>query len=195
MKMNTDIFKRRSIRLKGWDYRSSGLYFVTVCTQNRACQFGKINNNEMELNEAGHVVDRCWQGIPKHFPHAELDEFVVMPNHVHGIIAIFGSIEAYNHTPNEIELATQIGAKYFSHLPDGPSIHSPSKTIGSMVRGFKIGVSEWFHKNTDNSIVWQRNYYDHIIRNEAELNQTRQYILDNPSTWLEDDENPERKIL
>jgi putative transposase len=182
--MNTDIFKRRSIRLKGWDYSSSGLYFITVCTQNRGCVLGKIAKGELELNESGYFVAQCWRDIPKHFPHAELDEFIVMPNHVHGIIAIFDSVGAYNHTPRQMETN--------NHLPS-LSMRSPCKTIGSMIRGFKIGCSKCFDKNTDMSIIWQRNYYEHIIRNEAELTNTRQYIRENPATWLEDDENPKRE--
>jgi REP element-mobilizing transposase RayT len=138
----------------------------------------------MELNESGHVVARCWNDIPKHFPHAELDEFIVMPNHVHGIIAISGFVGAYNHTPCPMET---------NNHPPSLSMRSPSKTIGSMIRGFKIGCSKCFGKNTGISIVWQRNYYEHIIRNEAELTHTRQYIRDNPAAWLEDDENPKRE--
>jgi REP element-mobilizing transposase RayT len=184
MKMNPDIFKRRSIRLKGWDYRSLGLYFVTICTQNRECLLGRISKGELELNEAGHIVARCWEDIPIHFPHAELDEFVVMPNHVHGIIAISRSVGAYNHTPRPMEMHND---------PPNLLMRSPCKTIGSMIRGFKIGCSKCSGKNTELSIVWQRNYFEHIIRNEAELSHTRQYIRDNPATWFEDDENPKRE--
>jgi REP element-mobilizing transposase RayT len=194
--MNADIFKRRSIRLKGWDYSSSGLYFVTICTQNRECLFGKISRGEMELNESGQIVAQCWKDIPKHFPHAELDEFIVMPNHVHGIIAIPGSVGAYNHTPRQMD--RNIHTTHPMDTNNDPpilSIRSPSKTIGSMIRGFKIGCSNCSGKSTDMSIVWQRNYFEHIIRNEAELTHTRQYIRDNPASWLEDNENPKRDHL
>jgi len=86
IKMNPDVFKRHSIRLKGWDYSSPGLYFVTICTQNRECLFGEIANEKMALNIAGHIVEECWLDIPAHFPHVALDEFVVMPNHAHELL-------------------------------------------------------------------------------------------------------------
>ena len=197
MRMNPDIRGRRSIRLKGWNYASPGWYFGTICTLNRECLFGKIADMKMILNDAGHIVERCWQDIPKHFSHIALDEFIVMPNHVHGIIAITRSVGAYNHTPQRLDRPIQRRANIYSPLPDGntcPPLRSPSKTVGSIVRGFKIGVSEWFRKNKDMSAIWQRNYYEHIIRNETELNQIRQYIRDNPAAWLEDDENPNKKI-
>jgi REP element-mobilizing transposase RayT len=109
-----------------------------------------------------------------------LDAFVVMPNHVHGIIVITDRA---------------VGAKNFSPLPDSNTsthrpIRSPSKTIGSIIRGFKIGVTKWFRENTVAHIVWQRNYYEHIIRNEESLNRIRQYVLDNPVRWAFDRENP-----
>ncbi|MBU4269145.1 MAG: glucose-6-phosphate dehydrogenase [Acidobacteria bacterium] len=97
--MISDIHRRRSIRLKGWDYGSLGYYFVTICTQNREYLFGDITNGNIALNDVGHIVEKCWQDIPAHFPHADLDEFIVMPNHFHGIIVIEGSVGAYKHTP------------------------------------------------------------------------------------------------
>jgi putative transposase len=193
MRMNPDIRGRRSIRLKGWDYTSLGWYFVTICAQNRQCLFGDIANGDMLLNDAGRNVKKCWQDIPEHFPHVTLDEFVIMPNHVHGIIFIAHSVGAYNHTPQKLDRPIRRRANIYSPLPDNPPLRSPSKTVGSIVRGFKIGVSEWFRKNSDMSAIWQRNYYEHIIRNEIELDQTRQYICANPATWPLDDENPEKQ--
>jgi REP element-mobilizing transposase RayT len=172
--MNLDIRGRRSIRLKGWDYASPGWYFVTLCTRNRECLFGDIANENMLLNDAGRNVKKCWQDIPGHFPNVTLDEFIIMPNHVHGIIFIAHFVGAYKHTPQKLDQPIQRRANIYSPLPDTPPLRSPSKTVGSVVRGFKIGVSEWFRKNTDMSAIWQRNYYEHIIRNETELNQIRQ---------------------
>jgi putative transposase len=196
--MNPDIFNRRSIRLKGWDYSSPGLYFVTVCTYNRECLFGEIVNGEMLLNGASENVERCWQDIPEHFPHVELDKFVVMPNHVHGIIVITRSVGAYNYTPRILDQPIKEGAKDFAPLqndrPDGSVLRSPSKTVGSIVRGFKIGVNKWFRSNTGMDKVWQRNYYEQIIRSEKELEQTRQYICENPAKWVDDDENPKKQV-
>lgn len=169
---------RRSIRLRGYDYSRAGAYFITICTQGRACLFGDIVDGEMVLNDAGRVAWRCWHEVPDHFPHAELDEFVVMPNHIHGIIVI----------------GTDDGAKGFSPLQSSVqsaarSCQQPagtSKTIGSMVRGFKIGLTKWMRKNTTIHDVWQRNYYEHIVRNETELERIRQYIVENPAKWALD---------
>ncbi|MBW7884612.1 MAG: hypothetical protein H3C34_18635 [Caldilineaceae bacterium] len=165
--------QRRTLRLQGYDYAQPGAYYLTICTHERACLFGEIRMGEMHLNGAGHVATQCWLAIPEHFPHVELDAFVVMPNHVHGIIMITGNV----------------GAKNFSPLPRAP-LRSPSKTIGSIVRGYKIGVTKWFRQNTNVYTVWQRNYYEHIIRNEASLQRIRDYILTNPARWSEDRENP-----
>jgi putative transposase len=191
--MNSDLRGRRSIRLKGWDYASPGWYFVTLCAQNRECLFGDIVNEDMLLNDAGRNIKKCWQDIPEHFPHVTLDEFIIMPNHVHGIIFIAHSVGAYNHTPQKLDRPIRRRANIYSPLPDNPPLRSASKTVGSIVRGFKIGVSEWFRKNTDMSVIWQRNYYEHIIRNEIELDQTRQYICNHPATWPLDDENPKKQ--
>ena len=170
---------RRSMRLKGYDYSQPGLYFVTIVAQDRVCLFGHIEDDNMQLNEAGRIVETCWLAIPEHFPHVILDAFVIMPNHVHGIIVIMEHVGAKNFSPLQSPIRQ-------SSMP-----RSPSKTIGSIVRGFKIGVTKWFRANTDIHAVWQRNYYDHIIRDEPSLNRIRQYIADNPARWDTDRENPE----
>jgi len=132
----------------------------------------------MGLNDAGKIAIKFWLEIPEHFSHVDLDEFIVMPNHIHGIIVIKNNV---------MENVNVVGAKDFSPLQQQPSkFHSPSKTIGSIVRGFKIGVTKWFRNHTDIYNVWQRNYWDHIIRNENELNRIRQYIIDNPKKWDND---------
>jgi putative transposase len=167
---------RRSIRLKGYDYTKNGAYFVTVCTQNRESLFGGIENDEMRLNDAGQVTRQCWQDIPAHFPHVLLDIFVIMPNHIHGILVIADAL---------------VGAKNFSPLRSTPKPSGTSKTIGSMIRGFKIGVTKWMRENTPVQHVWQRNYYEHIIRDDADLTAIRTYIADNPRQWEMDQENPD----
>ena len=184
MRYDSNKHHRRSIRLKGFDYTQEGAYFVTICTQNQACLFGDIVNGQMRLTDVGEVADICWRAIPQHFPRVVLDAFVVMPNHVHGIIWIGPENRA------------NVGAKIFSPLPPRPSqrsaseFRSPSKTVGSIVRGFKIGVTKWVRANKNFYTVWQRNYYEHIIRNETALNRLRQYIADNPARWADDQENP-----
>jgi putative transposase len=193
MKFDPDRCKRRSTRLKGWDYASPGYYFITICTYERERLFGDVVNGKMQLNDAGHFTEQCWKNIPKHFPYTDLDEFVIMPNHMHGIVVIRRSVGAYNHTPQRQDQSVPRGANIYSPMrintPIEPSLRSPSKTIGSIIRGFKIGVSKMIKKNTEISMVWQRNYYEHIIRSEAELDQTRQYIRDTPAEWPDDEEN------
>ena len=169
-----DIHHRRSIRLLGYDYSQEGAYFITVCTHNRECLFGEIVDGNVVLNDAGRNAQQCWQEIPSHFPQVVLDEFVIMPNHVHGIVLITDSV----------------GAKIFSPLqPTSSRPHGTSKTIGSMVRGFKIGVTKWMRQHTPTLEVWQRNYYEHVIRDESELNRVREYIANNPVYWLSDENN------
>jgi putative transposase len=158
---------------------------VTVCTHNRVILFGENENGKMVLpvhfvracaerkNEAGRIVEKHWKEISIHFPHAELDHFVVMPNHIHGLLLI----------------VRDEGAKDFSPLrKQQPS--GTSKTIGSIIRGFKIGTTKWMREQTMIHNVWQRNYYDRVIRNEADLNRIREYIAANPMRWAEDSENP-----
>jgi len=175
MRYDVDKHHRRSLRLQGYDYTREGAYFVTVCIQDRACLFGDVSDGEMILNDAGLMAEKCWRCIPAHFPHVALDEFVVMPNHIHGILSII----------------VPVGAKNISPL-HSQQMHGPSKTIGSAIRGFKIGVTKWMRQNTTVHNVWQRNYYEHIIRDENDLNRIRQYIIGNPSRWTEDEENPAR---
>ena len=175
MKYDPARHHRRSIRLQGYDYSQAGAYFVTICTHNRECLFGEIMDGKMVLNDAGRMVEQCWRDIPSHFPHVELDTFVVMPNHVHGILCVVDA---------------PVGAKNFSPLRPAQRPCGTAKTIGSVIRGFKIGVTKWMRPYTNVHVVWQRNYWEHIIRNDDELHRIRQYIVDNPAKWKTDRNNP-----
>ena len=182
MTFNPTIHRRKSIRLQGYDYSQAGAYFITVCTHNRVPLFGEIVDGVMVLNTAGQIVEKCWCAIPEHFPQVTLDEFVVMPNHVHGIITVgANNVGANDYLPlpsNETPIQ--------SNEPPRPLQHGTSRTIGSMVRGFKIGVTRWFRANTDIHAVWQRNYYEHIIRNEDAYLAIAEYIQTNPQRWETD---------
>lgn len=169
MPYNPQEHHRRSIRLKGYDYRQPGLYFLTLYCHKGQCLFGHIKDGEMILNPAGKIAHDCWQAIPNHFPHAALHAFIIMPNHMHGIIEI---VRANNHSPPNAR------ANNHSPLPQ-----SPSKTIGSIVRGYKIGVTKWMRKNTDTYHVWLRNYYDIIISSEQAYKNITRYIQNNPANW------------
>lgn len=177
-------YRRRSMRLKGYDYAQAGAYFITVCAHNRKCLFGEIVDGKMALNDCGDTVALCWREISNHFPHVELDEFIVMPNHLHGILIINNTVGAKNFSPLQISITTSIQLQRY---PGGTS-----KTIGSVIRGFKIGVTKWFRNKMDMGNIWQRNYYEHVIRNDAELNRIRQYIVENPLKWDTDPENPNK---
>ena len=172
-KFDSATHHRRSIRLSGYDYAKPGGYFFTICTQNRACLFGDVVDGMIVLNDAGKMVEKYWKEIPQHFPNVILDEHIIMPNHFHGIIMIACDIEGNVGANNYLPLQRTIGA---------------SKTVGSIIRGFKIGVTKWFRHKSPDFVVWQRNYYERIIRNEKELFETQQYIMNNPVNW-EMDEN------
>ena len=196
---NPQMHNRRSIRFKGYDYTQAGLYFITICCQNRACLFGEIENGKMMLNDAGAIANDCWLNIPTHFPNAILHEYVIMPNHVHGIIELVG---ANNHSPkNKKNNNSVIGdnrAKNVSVIGDNRAknvspLRSPSKTVGSVVRGFKIGVTKWMRQNTDTFYIWQRNYWEHIIRDDKSHENISQYIINNPTKWNNDKLNPHLK--
>ena len=166
---------RKSIRLKEWDYTEPGAYFVTICTHRREHLFGRVVDGVMELNELGEIVRACWDELPTHFPRVELDAFVVMPNHVHGIIVIMA---------DDI-----VGATHASPLhPRGPAPHS----LGAIVGSFKSAVTRRINilRGTPGARVWQRNYWEHIIRNERVLNAIRRYIVYNPDRWTWDRYNP-----
>ncbi|AJO88633.1 TPA: transposase [Haemophilus influenzae] len=172
-KYNAGIHHRRSIRLKHYNYRSEGFYFITICCKNKECLFGHIINQQMQLNDLGNYVKQCWENIPMFFPQVRIDEFVIMPNHLHGIIEIIEQVKGKCNLPLQLR-ATQLPQK------------GTSQTIGSIVRGFKAGVTSWARKNSEIFDVWQRNYYEHIIRDEKSYLQIYEYIQNNPILWEQD---------
>jgi putative transposase len=161
------IHHRRSIRLQGHDYAGGGVYFVTLCLADHRPLFGTVVNGRMALNDAGRAAAVCWREIPAHFPQAALDEWIVMPDHVHGIVVISGKRGEKSFAPAAAP-ASPIS------LP-----HGTSRTLGSIIRGFKIGVT----KVLGGDSPWQRNYYDIIARDARALDNIRRYIQDNPAHW------------
>lgn len=172
--------KRKSIRLFGYDYSQVGWYFVTICTKGKREWFGKCEDGKIRLNVIGKAVDMCWKAIPEHFLHVELDEYIIMPNHVHGIIVI-------NENPNNLVEQNTVGAQNFEPLHMNEYQHMIPKSLGSIVRGFKIGVTKFCRSNKYESFQWQRSYYDRIIRNDEELANIRAYIYTNPQNWKLDE--------
>lgn len=216
-KYNPQIHHRRSIRLKGYDYSQNGLYFITICCHDRAYLFGEIKridnlSPQMFLNDAGKIAEECWLAIPNHFPNVILHEYVIMPNHVHGIIEI-----SQKNVPVDV-----VGAENFLplHPPEQINIYQNNaplqnefqkmipRSIGSIVKGFKIGVTKWFRYNVGveniqpieniqpdkniqridsiKKIIWQRGYYENIIRNADSYRRISAYIINNPANWSVD---------
>jgi REP-associated tyrosine transposase len=195
MKFNPDIHHRSSIRLREYDYRSAGAYFVTICSFQREYLFGEVVDVEMRLTDAGVAAVECWQGIPDHFPQVQLDEFVVMPNHIHGIILLDDFVGARHASPG-FETQTQstdpqTRATHASPLRDSRPGPKP-RSIGSILGAYKSAVTKRINTLRDNPgcPVWQRNYYEHVVRNETDLANIRQYIANNPLKWDLDENNP-----
>ncbi len=187
MKYDPDIHHRRSIRLKGYDYSQAGLYFITICTQNRLCVFGEIKNGEMVLNDAGMMIKTVWHEIPVYYHGFNIHEFIIMPNHVHGIIQIISNPKPVGAGPCACpvnERQQQIGQ------PQGVA---PTMSLFDIVHRFKTLTTKRYMdgvKNNDwprfNKKLWQRNYYEHIIRNEKSCYQISEYIQTNPVKWQDD---------
>jgi REP element-mobilizing transposase RayT len=179
MKYDPQKHHRRSIRLKGYDYAQPGAYFITIVTFQRESLFGNIVNSEMQLNDYGRIADECWRAIPEHFPHVELGAYVVMPNHVHGIIVIHENGMATNSSPS-------VGAQHIAPQRI-PKVQTGS--LGAIVRSFKSAVTRRIGREWKTTGIWQRNYHEHIIRNSVEWDRIHRYIESNPSRWAEDAEH------
>ncbi|MFA7172209.1 MAG: transposase [Kiritimatiellia bacterium] len=177
---NPEIHHRRSIRLKGHDYAGGGTYFVTICAHHRQQLFGRMAGGKVELTEAGHVVQKCWQAIPEHFPGVTAKELAVMPDHVHGLVVV----GAKNLSPvhGAKNLSPVHGAKDLSPIqpPVQGRTKGTSRTLGSVVRGFKVGVTKWVRENTEVQDVWHRNYYEMIVWDAGEEHRIANYIRMNP---------------
>ncbi len=169
--------------MKGYDYAQPGAYFVTIVTQGQRCLFGEIIDDQMRLSHSGHIVQKAWQDLPNHYPHVRLDEFIIMPNHVHGIIVL-----------TDIE---RRGGSTDPPLPDPPlqpdSTEMVSHGLPEIVRAFKSFSARRINQNlhVEGSPVWQRNYYERIIRNNTEWDRIRLYIQNNPRQWDSDLNNPQ----
>ena len=186
---------RRSIRLKGYDYSRAGLYFITICCQDRICRFGKIENNEMILNEYGKIAFDEWEKITERFSNFELDVFQIMPNHIHGVIVLnnVGATLAVAPTADNTVVqnddndgdvgVTEIGAT----ARVAPTVGTVSDIVGaykSLVANDCLKIYK--SKNETMGKLWQRNYYEHIIRNDKSYQRISEYIINNPKNWKND---------
>ncbi len=185
-KYNPNIHHRRSIRLKGYDYSQAGLYFITICCQDRICRFGHIENGDMILNENGQIAYDEWVKLLERFPNFELDVFQIMPNHMHGIIALVGATLAVAQNDSVAQNEMIVG----NDIRAGAS-PAPMKTVGHIVGAYKSLVANgcldiFKTKNETMGKLWQRNYHEHIIRDEQSYYRISEYIINNPENWTDD---------
>lgn len=175
---DSDLHHRRSVRLPGHDYSQAGGYFLTICAAERLCFFGEILGDVMSLSDEGRIVKEEWQRTAEVQPNVVWDAFVVMPNHMHGILII---------------TAPARGVSQYAPTTSNHILRSPSQTVGAIVRGFKAATTKrvnilW---DTISVLVWQRNYYEHIVRHDDDLDRIRRYIANNPLRWALDRLHPD----
>lgn len=191
-----NTYRIKSARLAGYDYRNEGLYFVTICTKNKFHYFGEIENGNLLLNEIGLIAHTYWADIPQHFNHVSLDEFVIMPDHMHGIICIEEkrgidrpSAETLHATSQNTMIENEIDKTlHETSLPQLDNnqhfcnISPKPNSLSTIIRSFKSSVSKDARKINPN-FEWQSRFYDHIIRDVQSLDRIRNYILNNPANW------------
>ncbi len=179
MKFNPEKHHRRSPRLKGYDYSLAGAYYVTICTHERKLFFGDVLNGEMHLNEPGRTAQWIWMALPQYFPTIELDQFVIMPNHVHGIVV--------NTSDEKGELLNRSSTSALQSQSIPMPMSGERPRLGQIVRKFKALTTYYVHTAGINEFAWQERFHDRVVRNETDLNRIREYIYNNPARWSEDD--------
>jgi REP element-mobilizing transposase RayT len=191
MTQESDKQQRRSIRLPGYDYAQAGGYFVTIVTRDRECLFGEVIEGKMRPNEFGCIVQAAWSELPDHYQGVQCDVFVVMPNHVHGIIVLVerGAVEE-----SDVGAGLKPALPNFRPATTPRAGFKPAPTLTQIIRAFKTFSARRINelRTTPGLPVWQRNYYEHVVRGENELNGIREYIANNPVQWEMDRENPLR---
>ncbi len=210
MRYDPEKHHRRSIRLRGYNYSRAGAYFVTICVKNRECLFGEIQNGKVILNDFGKIIDYHWQKIPTHFENAALDEYIVMPNHFHAVLWLVGDGGKMANPENAVTGITVVGAKHSGQSivtehddvagnasplrPRHPNGTKPG-SLSAVIQNFTSITSRKINRirKTPGKKLWQRNFHDHIIRNDRELFNICQYIIDNPLKWKIDNENPNNR--
>ncbi len=187
-------YRIASARLKNYDYSQEGAYFITICTKDREHFFGEIVNGEMQWSEIGKMAKQFWQEIETIHNFILLDEWIVMPNHIHGIIFIKHDAISITCKETSTRRDTPVACLYnegqqrkFGQLQE--------KSIASVINHCKGATKKWANKNKCQDFCWQRNYYDRIIRNEDELNRIREYIFNNPLNWEKDKNNAENIFM
>jgi len=190
---------RRSVRLPAYDYTQPGAYFVTICSQHRECVFGEVLQGQMILNGPGQMVELVWRQLPQWYPGVEVDAFAIMPNHVHGIVVLVGAgpVGAGPRACPEHSGRPQVDSGRPQVDSGQPQGVAPTMSLPDVIHRFKSLTTARYRAGVLQDgwrpfpgRLWQRNYYEHVIRNDSELARVRQYIVDNPARWEEDPENP-----
>ena len=197
MRFDPKIHHRRSIRLKGYDYSQTGAYFVTIVAWQREMLFGEIMNGKMLMNRCGQIVRKAWFDLPNHYRHGELGAFVIMPNHVHGIIVLNDGVSRGGSPLTDKTILsdeTNAGKNPLPIKQTRPYMTEKRHGLPEIVRAFKSFSARRINalRYTEGIPVWQRNYYEHVIRNEREMDRIARYIESNPLRWADDEENPGR---
>ena len=199
MLLDREINQRRSIRLKGYDYSQAGLYFVTICTHQRQCLFNETGKDPARQNPAWLMIKSNWAELPARFSFIELDDFVVMPNHLHGLLQVIheGKREEKEQEEKEREGRTQGSPLQAQVTQYVHPVGTKAGSLGRVIQAFKSLTTHQYTTGvkSDNwpafdGKIWQRDYHDHIVRNEVALDSIRHYIATNPCEWEQDDENP-----
>lgn len=187
-KYNPNIHHRKSIRLKEYNYSQAGLYFITICCKNRICRFGNVVDGKMMLNEFGIVAYNEWVKLSERFSNFELDVFQIMPNHMHGIILLNDISVGAGVNPAQNDLYTQNDGKTNDNNRTTARV---APTVSNIVGAYKSLVANgcldiFKSQNETMGKLWQRNYYEHIIRNEKSYQTITEYIINNPAKWVDD---------
>ncbi len=194
-KYDPQIHHRRSIRLKGYDYSQAGAYFVTICVHQRECLLGDVVNGKMQLSQFGKIVYYAWLDLPKHYPHVILDEFCIMPNHVHFIIVLIDDGRDGSFKLSQVSLPASVQLPK-TPLPARETHPYTRHPLSEVIRAFKSFSAKRINapQKTTGNPFWQKNYYEHIIRNDREWNAIAWYILNNPLHWQLDRDNLQNKL-
>ncbi len=192
MRFDPQTHHRRTIRLHGYDHSQPGAYFITVCTHGKQSLYGEIVEGQRRMNDAGQLVHACWYGLGRRYSGIDLDAFIVMPNHIHGIIQIT-DVGAIHELPTPGLVANEVGAIHESPLRGMDRKRRRRMQLAKVIGYFKMNTAKQINarRGTPGTALWQRNYYEHIIRNDGELDKICEYISTNPLRWASGRDNPD----
>ena len=188
--------ERESHRLKDWDYSSKGVYFITICCKDKRSYFGSFFNNQIILSEVGIISSKYWLDIPNHFPHVKLQEFIIMPNHIHGILILdYSNVGTRHgvslHSPSFDNVMSCHGMTLQPRKKSNQKLNLFSKpiknSISVIINQYKSSVKRWCNKNGFDHFQWQSSFYDEILHNENSIDKIREYICNNPTNWINDE--------